>query len=329
MPAPVNSFKAALQTEGDLLTGLWVALANPHSAEICAGAGFDWILVDAEHGPNDIPLIATQLAAVTRHPAHPVVRLPVGEPWLIKQALDIGAQTLMIPMVETAEQAALLAKALRYPPFGIRGMGASLGRASDFGRITDYAETANEQVCLIAQIESRLGVENAEAILATEGVDAVLIGPADLAADMGYRGKATVPEVKETVEALIGKIKAAGVSNYTTAQVAALSAHMPFPLLSIQPDRCALHGERHRYRAPGPRGCGHGRTDAQSGCEGRRVAALCRLLIVCPVDGVALQLVVEGLARDAERFDRLAHVALGLAQRLADQRRLVFLHAVR
>ncbi|KQW29235.1 2-keto-3-deoxy-L-rhamnonate aldolase [Rhizobium sp. Root274] len=210
MPAPVNTFKAALQTRGDLLTGLWVALANPHSAEICAGAGFDWILIDAEHGPNDIPLIAAQLAAVTRHAAHPVVRLPVGEVWMIKQALDIGAQTLMIPMVETAEQAALLAKALRYPPDGIRGMGASLGRASNFGRIADYAETANDQVCLIAQIESRLGVENAEAILATEGVDAVLIGPADLSADMGYRGKATVPEVMETVEALIGKIKAAG-----------------------------------------------------------------------------------------------------------------------
>lgn len=210
MPAPVNPFKKALREDTGLLTGLWVALANPHSAEICAGAGFDWILIDAEHGPNDIPLIAAQLAAVTRHAAHPVVRLPVGEPWMIKQALDIGAQTLMIPMVETAEQATMLAKALRYPPFGIRGMGASLGRASDFGRVSDYADTANDEVCLIAQIESRLGVENAEAILATEGVDAVLIGPADLSADMGYRGKATVPEVMETVEALIGKIKAAG-----------------------------------------------------------------------------------------------------------------------
>ncbi|MCZ8180374.1 MAG: HpcH/HpaI aldolase/citrate lyase family protein [Rhizobium sp.] len=210
MPAPVNLFKKALREDQGLLTGLWVALANPHSAEICAGAGFDWILIDAEHGPNDIPLIAAQLAAVTRHPAHPVVRLPVGEPWMIKQALDIGAQTLMIPMVETGEQAALLAKALRYPPDGIRGMGASLGRASNFGRIPDYADTANMQVCLIAQIESRLGVENADAILAVEGVDAVLIGPADLSADMGYRGKATVPEVMQTVEALIGKIKASG-----------------------------------------------------------------------------------------------------------------------
>lgn len=210
MPAPVNLFKKALREDKGLLTGLWVALANPHSAEICAGAGFDWILIDAEHGPNDIPLIAAQLAAIARHPSHPVVRLPVGEPWLIKQALDIGAQTLMIPMVETGEQAELLAKALRYPPDGIRGMGASLGRASNFGRIADYADTANAQVCLIAQIESRLGVENADAILAVEGVDAVLIGPADLSADMGYRGKATVPEVMETVEALIGKIRAAG-----------------------------------------------------------------------------------------------------------------------
>lgn len=210
MPAPENPFKKVLREDQGLLTGLWVALANPHSAEICAGAGFDWILIDAEHGPNDIPLIAAQLAAVTRHPAHPVVRLPVGEPWLIKQALDIGAQTLMIPMVETGEQAELLAKALRYPPDGIRGMGASLGRASNFGRIADYAETANAQVCLIAQIESRLGVENVDAIVATEGVDAILIGPADLSADMGYGGKATVPEVMETVEMLIGKIKAAG-----------------------------------------------------------------------------------------------------------------------
>ena len=210
MPAPVNLFKKALREDTALLTGLWVALANPHSAEICAGAGFDWILIDAEHGPNDIPLIAAQLAAITRHPSHPVVRLPVGEPWLIKQALDIGAQTLMIPMVETGEQAALLARALRYPPDGIRGMGASLGRASNFGRIPDYADTANAEVCLIAQIESRLGVKNADAILAVEGVDAVLIGPADLSADMGYRGKATVPEVMQTVEALIGKIRAAG-----------------------------------------------------------------------------------------------------------------------
>ncbi|WP_159950796.1 HpcH/HpaI aldolase/citrate lyase family protein [Rhizobium sp. 18065] len=210
MPAPKNSFKTALLENDEVLVGLWVALASPHVAEVCAGAGFDWILIDGEHGPNDIPLIAAQLAAVARHPAHPVVRLPVGETWLIKQALDIGAQTLMIPMVETAEQAEQLVRALRYPPEGVRGMGASLGRASDFGRIADYAETANAEICLIAQIESRLGIENADSILAKPGVDAVLIGPADLAADMGYRGHATHPAVMAAVETLIGKIVAAG-----------------------------------------------------------------------------------------------------------------------
>jgi len=210
MPAPKNAFKAALYETNELLVGFWVALASPHVAEVCAGAGFDWILIDGEHGPNDIPLMAAQLAAVARHPAHPVVRLPVGESWLIKQALDIGAQTVMIPMVETRQEADRLAKALRYPPEGIRGMGASLGRASDFGRIADYAETANAEVCLIAQIESRLGVENADAIIATPGVDAILIGPADLAADMGHRGNPTNPEVMQAVETVIGKGVAAG-----------------------------------------------------------------------------------------------------------------------
>ena len=210
MPAPVNPFKKALCEGQDLLIGLWVALANSHAAEIVAGAGYDWILLDGEHGPNDIPLLAQQLAAVARHPAHPIVRLPMGETWLIKQALDIGAQTLLIPMVETGEQAAQIASACRYPPEGNRGMGASLGRASDFGRIKDYAETANREICLVAQIESRLGVDNADAILATPGIDAILIGPADLAADMGYPGTSSHPEVKAVVEALIARIRAAG-----------------------------------------------------------------------------------------------------------------------
>jgi 4-hydroxy-2-oxoheptanedioate aldolase len=210
MPAPVNTFKRALAANDTLLVGLWVALASPHVAEVCAGAGFDWLLIDGEHGPNDIPLIASQLAAMARHPAHAVVRLVTGEPWLIKQALDVGAQTLMIPMVETGAQAELLAKACRYPPEGTRGMGASLGRASDFGRISDYAETANREICLIAQIESRMGIDNADAIIATEGVDAILIGPADLAADMGFPGRSTAPEVMAAVDALIRKIVAAG-----------------------------------------------------------------------------------------------------------------------
>ena len=209
MPAPVNAFKQAL-LKREMLHGLWVALASPHAAEVSAGSGFDWILIDAEHGPNDIPLVAAQLAAVARHPAHPVVRLPMGEAWMIKQALDIGAQSLLIPMVETGEEALRLSRACRYPPEGIRGMGAGLGRASDFGRIADYVETANAQVCLIVQIESRLGIDNVEAIVTTEGVDAVLVGPADLAADMGHNGNTRHPDVMAAVDALIRKVVSLG-----------------------------------------------------------------------------------------------------------------------
>ncbi|GEO85657.1 MULTISPECIES: HpcH/HpaI aldolase family protein [Alphaproteobacteria] len=209
MPAPLNVFKEAI-LDGQTLYGLWVALASPHAAEVSAGSGFDWILIDAEHGPNDIPLIAAQLAAVARHPAHPVVRLPVGETWLIKQALDIGAQSLLVPMVETGDEAQRLARACRYPPEGIRGMGAGLGRAADFGRIADYVETANEQICLIVQIESQLGIDNVEAIVTTDGVDGVLIGPSDLAADLGHTGNPRHPEVMAAVDGLIRKIVALG-----------------------------------------------------------------------------------------------------------------------
>lgn len=204
MPAPVNGFKQALQGR-DVLYGLWVALASPHVAELCAGAGYDWVLIDAEHGPNDIPLIAAQLAASAHQSAHKVVRLPVGEAWLIKQALDIGAQTLLIPMVDTPEQAMAAAKACRYPPHGIRGMGAGLGRATDFGRVSDYVTSANVQVCLIVQIESRLAMNNLDAIATTEGVDALLIGPADLAADLGFPGRADAPEVYAAVENIIAR----------------------------------------------------------------------------------------------------------------------------
>ncbi|MDQ0457097.1 HpcH/HpaI aldolase family protein [Rhizobium paknamense] len=210
MPVPVNAFKQALSQPGPILQGLWVALASPHVAELCAGAGFDWILIDAEHGPNDIPLVAQQLAVTQHLPAQRIVRLPAGESWLIKQALDIGAQTLLIPMVDTPEQALAAARACRYPPDGTRGMGAGLGRASNFGRVGDYVATANDQVCLIVQIESRLAMENLEAIAETPGVDALLIGPADLAGDLGFPGRANVPEVYAAVEEIFARLKALG-----------------------------------------------------------------------------------------------------------------------
>ena len=214
MPAPVNQFKQTLK-EGRVQIGLWQALANPYTVEICAGAGYDWLLLDAEHAPNDIPLLVAQLQAMQGSSSHPIIRPPVGETWIIKQLLDIGAQTLLIPMVESGAQAVDLVKATRYPPQGVRGVGAALARASRFNRIPDYLQTANDQICLLLQVESRAGLAALDEIAATEGVDGVFIGPADLAADMGFLGKPGAPEVQAEVEKALVRIqshgKAAGI----------------------------------------------------------------------------------------------------------------------
>jgi 4-hydroxy-2-oxoheptanedioate aldolase len=209
MPAPRNTFKAALK-DGRIQIGLWVALANGYTAEICAGAGFDWLLLDAEHAPNDIQTLVEQLQGLSRYPVHPIVRPPIGEAWMIKQILDIGAQTILVPMVETKEQADAMVRAVRYPPHGIRGVGASLARASGFNRIPDYLQTANDEICLLLQIESRAGLANLDAIASTEGVDGVFVGPADLAADMGFLGRPGAPEVQAAVEDALGRIQARG-----------------------------------------------------------------------------------------------------------------------
>jgi len=214
MPAPTNTFKAALKA-GRTQIGLWLALASPYVAEVCAGTGYDWLLIDAEHGPNDIPLLAAQLQAVAASASHPVVRVPVGEAWIIKQVLDIGAQTLLIPMVETAEQARALVRATRYAPDGMRGVGAALARASAYNRIPDYLQTANEQVCLLLQVESRAGLAAIEEIAAVDGVDGIFIGPADLAADMGFLGNPGAAEVqarvREGLQRIIDTGRAAGI----------------------------------------------------------------------------------------------------------------------
>ncbi|MEG3136074.1 4-hydroxy-2-oxoheptanedioate aldolase [Rouxiella sp. T17] len=222
MTAPINLFKQAL-AEGRPQLGLWLALANPYSAEICAGAGFDWLLLDGEHAPNDVRSLLGQLQAISGSSSQVVVRPPMDASWHIKQLLDIGAQTLLIPMVENAEQAQALVRAVRYPPQGIRGVGAALARASAFNRTTDYLHTANQQICLLLQIESRAGIENLEAIAAIDGVDGVFIGPADLAADMGFLGNPGAPEVQEVVEAgltrIISQGKAAGILSADPALV--------------------------------------------------------------------------------------------------------------
>lgn len=214
MPAPKNTFKQALREKRPQI-GFWQALANAYTVEISGDAGYDWLLLDAEHAPNDIPLLVSQLQALKGSPSHPIIRPPIGEAWLIKQLLDIGAQTLLIPMVESGAQAKALVSSVLYPPHGIRGVGAALARASRFNRIPDYLETANAEICLLLQVESRAGLEAIDEIATTDGVDGVFIGPADLAADMGFLGKPGAPDVQTAVEAAIARIlshgKAAGI----------------------------------------------------------------------------------------------------------------------
>lgn len=214
MPAPKNAFKQALK-DGRAQIGLWQALASPYTAEICAGAGYDWLLLDAEHAPNDIPLLVAQLQALKGTASHAVIRPPVGETWIVKQLLDIGAQTLLIPMIETRAQAEAMVRAVRYPPHGVRGVGAALARASAFNRIPDYLQTANDEICLLVQVESRAALAALDDIASTDGVDGVFIGPSDLAADMGHLGKPGAPEVQAAVEGALATIqshgKAAGI----------------------------------------------------------------------------------------------------------------------
>src|SRR6056297_3387587 len=187
MPAPENHLKSAL-AHGETLYGCWAGLAAPYPTEVLAEAGFDWLVIDAEHAPNDLGTISAQLGVLRGSSTQAVVRLPMGETWAIKQVLDAGAQTLIIPMVESAAQATGLVRAMRYPPEGVRGSGAAPARASRFSGIADYIPTANAQMCLMVQVESRAGLDALDDILAVDGVDGVFIGPADRGgrADAGH-----------------------------------------------------------------------------------------------------------------------------------------------
>ncbi|WP_323036817.1 aldolase/citrate lyase family protein [Pararhodobacter sp.] len=209
MPAPHNPFKAALRA-GKPQMGCWLGLADPYVAEISASAGFDWLLIDAEHAPNDLRSIIAQLQVIAASGSHPIVRPTIGETWMIKQLLDAGAQTLLVPMVESADQARDLVKAVTYPPHGVRGVGASLARASRFAAIPDYLTTAGNEICLLVQVENLAGLAALDEILTIEGVDGVFIGPADLAADMGFLGQATAPEVEAAILDAMRKIVASG-----------------------------------------------------------------------------------------------------------------------
>jgi 4-hydroxy-2-oxoheptanedioate aldolase len=213
MPLPLSDtaarWRAAL-AGGRPATGMWVASGSPVVAEICAGSGVDWLLIDSEHAPNDLRTILAQLQAVAPYPVTPVVRPPAGDPVLIKQLLDLGAEVLLIPMVESREQAQALVAATRYPPEGIRGVGSALARASRWNRVSGYLKQAASTVSLLVQIESRAGLDALPEIADVDGIDGIFLGPADLAAALGHLGQQDHPEVTGAVEDAIKAITAAG-----------------------------------------------------------------------------------------------------------------------
>ena len=223
MDMPQNAFKQALSAQ-QVQFGLWLGLGETFSAEICAGAGFDWLLIDAEHGPNDLRSILAQLQAIAPYASHPVVRPPQGDHVLIKQLLETGVQTLLIPMVETAEQAQHLVEAMRYPPHGIRGVGSALARASRWGRIGNYMHEADQQMCLLIQVETKTGMENLDAILGVEGIDGVFFGAADLAASYGLLGQSSHPDIVSRILEGLQKVQAKQLAGGVLCSDKALNA---------------------------------------------------------------------------------------------------------
>jgi len=224
MQMPVNRFKQALR-EGRVQLGLWVGLADPYVAEALATTGYDWLLIDGEHAPNDLRSMLAQLQAVAPYPSHPIVRPPHGDVALIKQVLDIGAQTLLIPMVETAEQAARMVAATRYPPQGLRGVGSALARSSRWNQIGDYLDAADAQMCVLVQVETGSAMVRVAEIAAVDGVDGVFFGPADLSASMGYRGQPGHPEVQAAIAGGIAAVLAAGKAAGILTADPALARH--------------------------------------------------------------------------------------------------------
>ncbi len=213
MPAPVNKLKQAL-ADGKQTIGCWLVLGDSYAAEIAASAGFDWCVIDNEHAPNDLRSTLAQLQALSQTPnqttVSAVVRPPIGETHILKQFLDIGCQSFVVPMVESAAQAAELVRATRYPPDGVRGVGASTARASSFNAHADYLHTANDQICLFVQVESRVGLAALPDILAVDGVNGVFIGPSDLSADLGHLGNPHAPAVVTAIDGALDAIAASG-----------------------------------------------------------------------------------------------------------------------
>jgi 4-hydroxy-2-oxoheptanedioate aldolase len=192
------------------LAGMWVCTGSPLVAEICAGSGLDWVLIDMEHSPNGLESVLAQLQAVSAYPVTPVVRVPVGDVVTIKQVLDLGAQNLLVPMVSSRTDAEAAVAAVRYPPRGTRGVGSALARSARWNRVDAYLEEADDHVSLFVQIETAAGVDAAAEIAAVDGVDGVFVGPSDLAASMGVLGQQTHPDVVTAVQRTFDAVRAAG-----------------------------------------------------------------------------------------------------------------------
>lgn len=205
--------------------GLWLSMADAYLAEVSATAGFDWLLIDGEHAPNDLRTILAQLQAIAPYGGEAVVRPVQGDTALIKHLLDIGVRNLLVPMIDTAEEAETMVAAVRYPPHGVRGVGSAVARASRWNARQGYVDVADSEICLLLQAESTTALTNLEAICAVDGVDGVFIGPADLAASMGHRGNPTHPDVQAAIDGAIRTIVKSGKAAGTLTSDAGLARH--------------------------------------------------------------------------------------------------------
>ncbi|MBV8741063.1 MAG: 2-dehydro-3-deoxyglucarate aldolase [Sinobacteraceae bacterium] len=220
MQLPVNTFKQALK-DGRAQIGLWHGVFAAYVSELLAGTGFDWLCIDAEHSPNDPRNVLAQLQAISAYPVQAVVRTLCDDTALLKQYLDIGAQTLLVPMIESAQQAARVVAGTRYPPRGIRGVGSALARASRWNQVDDYLQYCEAQLCVLVQVESVVGLNNLDAIARTEGIDGVFFGPADLAGSMGLLGRSADAQVQQAITEGIATVRGAGkAAGVLTADVA-------------------------------------------------------------------------------------------------------------
>ncbi len=208
MELPHNTFKSALAS-GQTQIGLWSSLSSNYTVEVIAGAGFDWLLLDMEHSPNDLESVLTQMQAAAAYPSHTVVRVPWSDMVGIKRILDAGAQSLLIPFISSAQEAREAVSYTRYPPQGVRGV-AGTTRAGRFGRVANYAQRAHEQICVLVQAETAQALDNLEEICAVDGVDGVFIGPADLHASLGFLGETANPAVVPKIEQAMRRIRACG-----------------------------------------------------------------------------------------------------------------------